>query len=172
MGNNRIIRFTIILLVLATLFIGVSMYTLYNMRYNEANDIGGLEVGVIETPKGDVDFKKELQDSVNQRVEDGMINIFMNTNIELENNDSKAKLLIQNNKNNKYAQQINIVDKNGEVIYESVVIMPGYKIEEDYFSSELSKGLHECMATVNILSTEDNSKINSMNIPIKINVKN
>lgn len=171
MGSKRL---KVVILVVG-IIVGMTSFGLYRMYWdnNRNQKIGGLQMGVIDS-NGDEEFEKRIQESLNAQVEAGMVSLFVNTNIHLENGDSQAKLLIQNGENNTFAQQIQVVDiETNEIYYDSPVIKPGYKIESDYLKVKLSKGTYKCRAIINILDVESGNKVNTTGLDnIQIVVEN
>lgn len=123
---------------------------------------GGLEMGVIDS-QGNAEFEKQIQDMLNATVEEGMVKVFMNTNIHLKDGESQAELLIQNTEDNKYSQEITIY-LGDEEIYQSPVIKPGYKIERDYLETTLDEGVYEASAKIKLLDSETGNYVNTVNL--------
>ena len=171
MGSKRL---KAVILVVG-IIVGMTSFGLYRMYWdnNRNQKIGGLQMGVIDS-NGDEEFEKRIQESLNAQVEAGMVSLFVNTNIHLDDGESQARLLIQNGENNTFAQQIQIVDiDTNEIYYDSPVIKPGYKIETDYLKVKLDKGTYNCKAIINIVDVETGGIINTTGLDnIKIVVEN
>lgn len=91
-----------------------------------------------------------IQEALNQKVADGMINISMNVNPTFETGTSEGNLLIINSEVNNYPQTVQIVRKDtNEVIYQSDGILVGSKIEFDTLDVDLPAGTYECVAYFN-----------------------
>ena len=85
--------------------------------------------------------------SLNEKVEEGMINISMNTSPNLPNGTSEGNLMIVNESINRYPQIVEIIrNDTGEVIYKSGAIPVGSKIEAAKLSVDLDAGMYECTA--------------------------
>lgn len=125
---------------------------------------------------GEIDWDEpaNLQEQVDAAVEAGMTNVFMNTNIYLEDGDSEANLLIQNVETNPAPIQVNLIrDNTGEALYESEVIPVGYKIEEGQLLQDLSPGEYDCTAVFSILNPDDESEVvNQVKLNVTVTVKN
>ena len=112
---------------------------------------GGLEMDANAEEGGLVyRSKEEIQEELNRKVEEGMINISMNTAPVFENGTSEGNLLIVNNERNNYPQIVYIVRKDtGDEIYRSKGIPVGSKIENAKLDVALPAGTYECVAYFN-----------------------
>ena len=73
---------------------------------------------------------EEIAERLNQKVEEGMINISMNTAPYFENGTAEGNLMLVNESINNYPQKVQIVrNDTGEQIYESGAIAVGSKVE-------------------------------------------
>lgn len=114
--------------------------------------------------------KEEIQAELNNKVEEGMMNVSMNTNIVLENSKSKANLLIKNSDKNRYMQFVEIYNDKKELIYKSGGIPVGGKLEEAKLSKELPKGEHKCVAYFNAYDDKTSKVVGKVGVNITINV--
>lgn len=133
---------------------------------------GGLELGVIDIDSlSSEKDKQKVQDALNKKVEEGMVNIFMNTDIRIKEGSTTANLMIQNTEKNHYDLQVNVreVDSD-ELLYESPVVGPGYKIESDNIKKQLEEGKYECLAEFNVIDKENNTKVNTIGLKVNITV--
>lgn len=88
-----------------------------------------------------------IVESLNEKVEEGMINISMNTSPNFANGTSEGNLMIVNESVNRYPQVVEITrNDTGEVIYKSGGIPVGSKIEAAKLLVDLDKGVYECTA--------------------------
>ncbi len=87
------------------------------------------------------DFMK--QEAVNTLVEEGMMNVNFSTRATFEGKVSKS-FNIKNVENNHDSIVFEIFDEEGESIYKSKKIAPGYEMNCIELNKELSKGRHEC----------------------------
>ena len=126
-----------------------------------------------DTEKGMVHFDfgdPSIQERLNRIAEENMFCVFMNTNPVFKNGYSKGNLMIQNIEQNGKPVYVEIVrDDTEEVIYRSMEILPGYKVENSKLAKKLSKGEYPCTAYFNVLDAETRDIINT--IGLKLNLK-
>ncbi|MDD3229294.1 MAG: hypothetical protein PHE09_08755 [Oscillospiraceae bacterium] len=104
-------------------------------------DSGAVEGGWDEADTG------KIVDSLNEKVEEGMINISMNTSPVFANGTSTGNLMIVNESINNYPQVVEISrNDTGEVVYKSGGIPVGSKIENAKLDVDLDKGTYDCTA--------------------------
>ena len=90
---------------------------------------------------------EEIAERLNQKVEEGMINISMNTAPYFENGTAEGNVMIVNESINNYPQQVEFIrNDTQEVIYQSKAIPVGSKIEHAALDVELPAGTYECTA--------------------------
>ncbi len=93
--------------------------------------------------------------SLNEKVEEGMINISMNTSPIFQNGFSAGNLMIVNESVNRYPQIVEITrNDTGEVIYTSGGIPVGSKIEGAKLDVDLNAGTYECTALFHNIDPE------------------
>lgn len=91
--------------------------------------------------------EEEIIADLNAKVEEGMINISMNTNPIFPTGNSKGNLMIINEEKNNYPQIVEIYLRDTEhLIYKSDGIPVGSKIEESTLDKYMPKGLYKCTA--------------------------
>ncbi len=89
----------------------------------------------------------KIVESLNKKVDEGMINISMNTSPIFANGTSTGNLMIVNETVNRYPQVVEITRSDTqEVIYKSGAIPVGKKIEEAKLDVDLPAGTYECTA--------------------------
>lgn len=153
----RIVGIVILLLLI--------LLTLFKCSYSpDEVKNSGIEQGVIDLPN-----KEDTQALVNQAVEQGMFQVFMNTDIQISNSN-EANLLIQNSEKNHYATYI-VIYKDDEVIYKSDVIKPGYKLEKDKIEYDLEPGVHDCTAYFVVID-DNGEEINKVGLQVHIAKEN
>ena len=113
-----------------------------------ANDPGGIEFDPSATEGGwDEADTDEIIAGLNEKVEEGMINISMNTSPVFADGTSKGSLMIVNDDINRYPLSVEITrNDTGEVIYKSGAIPVGSKLETAKLSADLDAGTYECTA--------------------------
>lgn len=89
----------------------------------------------------------KIVDALNKKVEEGMINISMNTSPMFKTGTSVGNLMIVNESINNYPQVVQLVrNDTGETIYTSGAIAVGSKIENAKLDVDLEKGTYDCTA--------------------------
>ena len=113
-----------------------------------ADDPGGIEFDPSATEGGwDEADTDEIIAGLNEKVEEGMINISMNTSPVFADGTSEGSLMIVNEEVNNYPQVVEISrDDTGELIYKSGAIPVGSKIEAAKLSVDLDPGTYKCTA--------------------------
>jgi len=116
---------------------------------------------------------EEIAERLNQKVEEGMINISMNTAPYFENGASEGNVMIVNEAINNYPQKVQIIrNDTGEQIYESGAIAVGSKIEHAKLNTTLPAGTYECTAYFHNLNPETGEIIGTAGAIINITIKN
>ena len=116
---------------------------------------------------------EEIAERLNQKVEEGMINISMNTAPYFENGASEGNVMIVNESINLYPQQVEFIrNDTGEQIYQSKAIPVGSKIERAALDVELPAGTYECTAMFHNLDPETGDIIGTAGAIITITIKN
>lgn len=112
------------------------------------DDPGGIEFDPSATEGGwDEADTDEIIAGLNEKVEEGMINISMNTSPVFADGTSEGSLMIVNEEVNNYPQVVEISrDDTGELIYKSGAIPVGSKIESAKLSVDLDPGTYKCTA--------------------------
>jgi len=114
---------------------------------------------------------RDLQAEIDKAVEQGMFNVFMNTNVVFKDGQSKGNLLIQNVETNIYPMYVEIYHDD-TLPYKSDIIDPGYKIEEAKLDTALSKGTYDCTAYFYVTDSNKQEVQNKIGLNIKITVNN
>ena len=115
---------------------------------------------------------EEIQEELNRKVEEGMINISMNTSPVFENGTAKGNLLIVNSEINRYPQIVYIVrNDTNEEIYRSGGIAVGSKIEYAALDVDLDPGVYECTAYFNNADPETGDILGTAGAEITITVQ-
>ena len=111
-------------------------------------DHGGIEFDPSATEGGwDEADTDEIIAGLNEKVEEGMINISMNTSPVFADGTSEGSLMIVNEEVNNYPQVVEISrDDTRELIYKSGAIPVGSKIEAAKLSVDLDPGTYKCTA--------------------------
>jgi len=108
-----------------------------NLIFDDGAVVGGWD-------EADIDA---IISGLNDKVEEGMINISMNTSPVFKDGTSEGNLMIVNEGVNHYPQIVEITrNDTGELIYKSGGIPVGSKIETAKLSVDLPAGIYECTA--------------------------
>lgn len=130
--------------------------------------------------------KEEIQNELNKKINEGMINISMNTQPTFKDGKSEGNLLIVNNTVNNYPQIVEIyipaetetkndettVIKEEQLIYQSGVIPVGSRIDNAKLNVDLEKGNYDCVAYFHNVDVETQQILGTAGANIKISVLN
>ena len=117
--------------------------------------------------------EEEIVDSLNEKVEDGYINISMNAAPVFADGQSEGNLMIVNESINRYPQQVTIIlADTGETIYTSAAIPVGSKIAADTLDADLEAGTYECTAMFHSLDPDTGAILGSAGANINITIQN
>ena len=115
----------------------------------------------------------KIQEGLNAGVEEGYINISMNTTPVFADGKSEGNLMIVNESINKYPQYVVITrNDNGDTIYESKGIPVGSKIEKDTLDVALPAGTYECTAMFHNVDPATGNSLGCAGAVITITVQN
>ncbi len=174
-------RKLVLICVLCILLSMVVFGCIYTFVLKDKNNISDAPSNIFDfsmddkASSGDIDSKsvEEIQEELNKKVEDGMINISMNTSPVFENGTSEGNLSIINKEINKYPQVVEIyLDDTKELIYKSGGIPVGSNIEKDKLDVSLSKGTYKCTAYFNAINEETKELVGTAGAKIEITVRN
>ena len=116
---------------------------------------------------------EEIEQKLNEKVAEGMINISMNTAPYFEDGKAEGNVMIVNESINNYPQQVEFIrNDTGEQIYQSKAIPVGSKIERAALDVELPAGTYECTAMFHNLDPETGDIIGTAGAIITITIKN
>lgn len=144
-------------------FIGdVDLPSFPGINWDKNQDVGDL------TGKS----KEEIVAALNEKVQEGMINISMNTNPIFETGTSLGTLMITNSASNRYPQLIEIFTKDDNTLVYSGAVDIGNKVEKSRLLVDLPKGDYECIAYFSAINPETGEKLGTAGANIKITVLN
>ena len=110
--------------------------------------------------------------SLNEKVEEGMINISMNTSPNFRDGTSEGNLMIVNEEINRYPQVVEMTrNDTNEMIYKSGAIPVGSKIEHAKLSVDLPAGTYECTAMFYSIDPNSGKTLGAAGALITITVK-
>ena len=114
----------------------------------------------------------QIVDGLNQKVEEGMINISMNTSPSFEDGSAEGNLMIVNESVNRYPQVVEITrNDTGDQIYKSGAIPVGSKIERAKLDVDLDAGTYECTALFYNVAPDTGSYLGCAGAIITITVR-
>ena len=134
---------------------------------------GGIvyDPGAVEGGWNEADTDK-IVDALNEKVEQGMINISMNTAPYFEDGKAEGNVMIVNESINNYPQQVEFIrNDTGEQVYQSNAIPVGSKIERAALDVELPAGTYECTAMFHNLAPESGAIIGTAGAIITITIQ-
>ena len=104
--------------------------------------------------------EEQIIEELNRIVEEGMLNISINTQISFPSGTAEGQAYIDNISANHYNMTVQIVlDDTGETVYQSGGIRPGQYIENITLSKALPKGSYKATAIFTAHDPEDQSEI-------------
>ena len=126
--------------------------------------------GAVEGGWNEADTDKIIA-SLNAKVEEGMINISMNTSPNFRDGTAEGNLMIVNEGINRYPQVVEISrNDTGEMIYKSGAIPVGSKIEHAKLSVDLPAGTYDCTAMFYNVDSDTGSYLGCAGAIISITV--
>ena len=116
--------------------------------------------------------EEEIAAALNSKVEEGMINISMNTSPVFPTGTSEGNLMIVNELVNTYPQRVELIrNDTDEVIYSSAAIPVGKKIASAKLDVELPAGTYECTAMFHSLDPETGAVLGSAGAVVTVTVQ-
>ena len=113
----------------------------------------------------EIDYSKQ-QEALNAIVEEGKMNVNYSSEAVF-NGKISEKFNIKNIKNNHHPIVFELYDEDGNCIYASKKIEPGYEMSSIELNKNLSKGMHNCKLKVGYAQEGNVSSV----FPITIEVK-
>ena len=115
--------------------------------------------------------EEEITDALNSKVEEGMINISMNTSPFFSSGTAEGNLMIVNQSVNSYPQKVEIFrNDTGDLIYTSRAIPVGSKISSAALDAVLEAGVYDCTAMFHSLDPETGAVLGSAGAIITITI--
>ncbi|MEG2625559.1 MAG: hypothetical protein RR956_04740 [Christensenella sp.] len=114
---------------------------------------------------------EEVQDRINRVVADSMLNVSMNVEPSFQNGTAQGSLNIENIPGNKYSFIVEITrEDNGEVIYKSGLIDPGYYVQYAKLDKVLPQGEYPCSAKFTAYNQETKKEVGTAGMQIRLSV--
>lgn len=164
----------LIIIVLAAAVVGLVAYIVwYQPQAQELQEKQELQaeknaqMGIIPGMSDD-----EIQQRLNEKVAEGMLNVAVNPNPVFQNGKSEGNLRIENIPGNQYAVTVTVtLDGTGEVVYESGLIDPGYFVENVTLDKNLDAGQYPALALFTAYDLKTKEKVGTAGIRINITVQ-
>ena len=116
--------------------------------------------------------EEEIAAALNSKVEEGMINISMNTSPIFPDGQSEGNLMIVNELVNTYPQRVELIRNDTDaVIYSSAAIAVGSKIASAKLDVELPAGTYECTAMFHSLDPETGAVLGTAGAVVTVTVQ-
>jgi len=168
--NKGMMKTLIILILVLLLLIGGVLCYFFVIRPNSRGIKGGQREADALKGSLSVMSDEEIQQALNDIVEEGMFRISIASNI-IAIEDGKAQLRIENNIQNRYIMQVSIyLDENGEEIYSTNLIDPGYYIQEAELDKHLDPGEYQATAIFTALYPDTEEIVGQAGAQVTIHV--
>ena len=117
--------------------------------------------------------EEDIEARLNQKVAEGMLNVACNPNPVFPDGKSEGNLRIENIPGNKYAVTVTVIrDDNGQTVYTSGLIDPGYFVEKVTLDVPLAKGEYPALARFTAFDPETKEEVGSAGVRVNIIVQN
>ena len=163
-----------IIAIIAVIVGGVAVYCVSKNHASGGEDPSTGMVWDANAEEGGLEGRseEEIQAELNKKVEEGMINISMNTSPVFADGTSEGNLMIVNSSANHYPQIVYIVRKDtNEEIYRSGGIPIGSKIENAALNVDLPAGTYDCIAYFNNADPDTGAILGTAGAEITITVE-
>ncbi len=115
---------------------------------------------------------EDIEKKLNEQIDKSMLNIAINANPVFESGTAEGNVRIENIPANHYAMTVEIVrEDNGESVYKSGLIKPGYFVETAKLSTPLEKGVYKAVAVFTAYDLETNQEIGTAGANVSLMVK-
>lgn len=124
--------------------------------------------------KGELDLSnsKEIEMKLQSDVDESYVNYKINVNPIFKDGKSEGNLMIQNSPNNKGILQVDILDENNELIYQSPSLEPNQFIEKDVLLKHLPKGDYDTIAYFKTFDKDTLIQTGESGFKIKLTIQN
>jgi len=169
--NNNLMKVVIILLLIFVLLLAAILVYFLVIRPNADKGVKGGQREA-EALQGSINVmsEEEIQEALNNIVDEGMFRISIASDI-IAVEDGKAQVRIENNLQNRYIMQVSLyLDENGEEIYSTDLIDPGYYIQETTFDKQLDPGEYAATAVFTALYPDTEEIVGTVGANVTIHV--
>lgn len=164
-------KWLLLLLLLLLALGGIGTYFLTREKAKPVSVVSGefLPEGKDASKISDVEIKELAQ----QKVDRSKFNMVIAPEADFSAADQKGELVIQNPSHNAYPVNVEITrNDNGELIYTSGAIKPGYEVKEAQLEKKLSKGNYPATAKFSLYDDKTKEKKGEVAAKITIHVSN
>ena len=171
--KKPVLLIIIIILLVAALIFGFAYFMLPKQQEpkqtsEELAEEQAAEMGILPDMSAE-DIEKRL----NEQIDKSMLNISIYKNPVFENGEAEGNLRIENIPANHYAMTVEIVrEDNGETVYQSGLISPGYFVENAKLDTPLEKGIYPAVAVFTAYDTETKQEMGTAGANINLMIKN
>lgn len=160
----------VVLLLLLLALAGVGIYFFTKEEAKPVSIISG------EFLPDDKDASKissaQLKKMAQEKVDRSKFNMVIAPEATFESSDQAGELIIQNPAHNAYPVNVEITrNDNGELIYTSGAIRPGYEVKEAKLEKRLSKGEYPATAKFSLYDDKTKEKKGEVAAKIMIHIK-
>lgn len=160
-------------LIVVVLLAGIALLLLWQLFGPEREEEWSLEreltaeLGILPDMT-----EEEIQDALNRKVAEGMLNVSMNPTPVFPDGKSPGNVRVQNIQGNRYAITVTLVRSDTqETILTTNLIDPGYYVEEMKLDKPLPKGKYLCVANVTAYDPESLALIGETGMQVLITVE-
>lgn len=116
--------------------------------------------------------EQEIQDRLNQRVAESMLNISMNPTPVFPDGRREGNVRIENIPGNRYSFTVEIVrSDSNEPVMKTGLIDPGHYVENRALDVQLPAGVYPCVATFTAYDSQTQQEIGSAGLQVVITVE-
>lgn len=164
-------KWLLLLLLLLLALGGIGTYFLTREKAQPVSVVSGefLPEGKDASKISDAEIKEMAQ----KKVDRSKFNMVIAPEADFSAGDQKGELVIQNPSHNAYPVNVEITrNDNGELIYTSGAIKPGYEVKEAQLEKKLSKGNYPATAKFSLYDDKTKEKKGEVAAKITIHVSN
>ncbi len=163
--RSIVVRVLLAIILILVLLLGYRCSVEYSEKKNAKETQAELEYAEDVDAITEIDISKR-QEEVDAMVKEGMMNVNYSPNAAFEGKVS-TRFNVKNIKNNHGPIVFEILDEEGNSIYQSKMIAPGYEMNCIELNSELEKGTHDC--TIKVKYAQEGTVAAAFPLTIEVN---